>query len=530
MSEQQHASPAEAATKIRALLQESNDQRSDIARLDELRRILAVFRDDRIINSSGGGKTKNASLAMRKWQSFLQKSHAKLIDQLAVRVSHVSFVRIFLGVIATSPVLQGPRLDLMIDPDLLSKLFTALVVQTFDSKPIRTLLLSEFMAPYRDVQYYGMVAIASIAASTDFDVEAADGLVELLKMIPLVESQKELDVSMSTSNLGCLFAPPQGSTGETLTDEDSSSEDEEDDNDERKVKKSKEKPQRLARCLDYRAHRSVWTKAWVAVLKLKHSKATLRDVLAFLPLSVLPVSTQPLRFSDFFMKAYATDAPILSLLALDGLFVLITIHGLEYPAFYKQLYKLVNSPFLYLKQRTQFCRLLDKCLNRNEMLPAHIVAAFSKRLLRKCLTAPPASCMCVVAIVANLLRNHPETACLIHRQEEKKIEDTFDPLTNDPELANALGSSLWEVEALEHHYYPAVVTLAKSVGRDMDAPMHNIEDFLGVTYNSLIEEERGKRKRKETALAFQRPNRLFSKDDLFGSIISRPDTSLEQES
>jgi hypothetical protein len=29
----------------------------------------------------------------------------------------------------------------------------------------------------------------------------------------------------------------------------------------------------------------------------------------------------------------------------------------------------------------------------------------------------------------------------------------------------ALGSSLWELSALSHHYYPAVATLAKSIGK-----------------------------------------------------------------
>jgi CBF/Mak21 family len=568
LSNESSTSPAEAAARIRALLKDKpKDVRSDVARLDELRRILASFLEDRILPNRGGrgggrGDDQDALSAVKKWRQFLKKSHATLVEQLCCRVSHVSFVRIFLGVIATSPSLvhgrgvedRGRR---KIDSELLTKFFVALIQcgsKAFESMPIRTMLTTEFLKPYRDVQYYSMTAIAAIAeqraagsadgGDDDNDdtgsIETSDWLVELLKMIPLADSEQELRASRksSSSSDSCLFPHNQNVAASEAEDDDESSsqsdedkeeeeEGDDDDNNDESKQKSQGKDAKLVSYFDYRAHRSAWTKAWLAVLKLQHSNATLRDALTFLPLSVLPVSTQPLRFSDFFMKAYGhNDSPVISLLALDGLFVLITIHGLEYPAFYKQLYKLVNSPFLYLKHRLHFCRLLDKCLNRNEMLPAHIVAAFCKRLLRRCLTAPPASCLFIIALISNLLRNHPEASCLIHRDTDSLINDTFDALTDDPEKANALGSSLWELESLERHYYPAVVTLAKSVGRDLNAPKHDLEEFLNVTYNTLFEEERGKRKRQETALAFKKPTKLFSRDDLFGSIISRPDESL----
>ena len=220
----------------------------------------------------------------------------------------------------------------------------------------------------------------------------------------------------------------------------------------------------------------------------------MKQTLRFLPTSVLPVSATPLRFADFFMNAYsltssaesngAANAVVVPMLALEGLFLLMTQHGLEYPNFYKQLYKLIVSPrVLMVKNRTKFCSLLDKCLSRNDMLPAHIVAAFVKRLLRSSLSAPPASCLFCLALCSNLLRQHPETACLVHRQKKqmkrapaedvdredeatKMMEDGFDATTDDPEQANALQSSLWELGALERHYYPAVVTLAQAVGRE----------------------------------------------------------------
>jgi len=54
----------------------------------------------------------------------------------------------------------------------------------------------------------------------------------------------------------------------------------------------------------------------------------------------------------------------------------------------------------------------------------------------------------------------------------------------------ALESSLWELSALAHHYYHAVVTLAKSIDTETETtPMHAIDDFLRHTYMSLFEQE-----------------------------------------
>ena len=111
------------------------------------------------------------------------------------------------------------------------------------------------------------------------------------------------------------------------------------------------------------------------------------------------------------------------------------------------------------------------------------------------------------------------------------MEDGFDATTDDPEQANALQSSLWELGALERHYYPAVVTLAQAVGREVElkTPLHNLPDFLGLTYATIFEQERNKRKRcsaknstTTTPLAFTKPESLFAENDVFAGILSVP--------
>ena len=63
------------------------------------------------------------------------------------------------------------------------------------------------------------------------------------------------------------------------------------------------------------------------------------------------------------------------------------------------------------------------------MLPAYVVASFSKKLCRLTLSGPPSGGLFVLALVSNLLRKHGECACLIHRRGKHEdgglIEDVF---------------------------------------------------------------------------------------------------------
>ncbi len=60
-------------------------------------------------------------------------------------------------------------------------------------------------------------------------------------------------------------------------------------------------------------------------------------MLAQLHAAVLPHVTNPLLLSDFLTRAINLGA-MLGMLALNGMFLLMTQHGLEYPQFYVRLY------------------------------------------------------------------------------------------------------------------------------------------------------------------------------------------------
>jgi U3 small nucleolar RNA-associated protein 19 len=82
---------------------------------------------------------------------------------------------------------------------------------------------------------------------------------------------------------------------------------------------------------------------------------------------------------------------------------------------------------------------------------------------------------------------------------------------------------LWELTVLEKHYYPAVATMASSLGRmeTKQAPMHDMEDFLVHTYKSLFDQERKRleKKRKKVPLAFVKPTSLFVETDVFAGML-----------
>jgi U3 small nucleolar RNA-associated protein 19 len=573
-------SSATTAAEIKRLLEEADDDRSDVVRLDELRKIFA-----RLIHSgefdtynpgapetstSTGQQDAKISAVQKKWKQFLSQSHKSFVHQLAAKIRRGNqlyirpLVRTYWGVVASAPRRTQPQGVPIVSADLLLQFVQALTgaAPTLTLDKGLTNLLTEIVQ-HHDVQYYLLTAIASHAETihqrrklSDTDARHAQHqlLFDFLCLVPIVTSKDELEEG------SYLFPPPDGVTLEEANVSDDSSEEEDDDSDdddeedgsdtddeqlksgvsEPPSKKPKIESSRKYAFQTLRGHRRGLSKAWHAVLRLSLPERCLKQALLFLPNHILPNVSRPLLFSDFFMSAYQHGG-VISVLALDGLFLLMTQHRLEYPSFYKQLYRTLTPQLFFVKYRTRFFRLLDKCL-KNDLLPAHIVAAFLKRLCRCTMTAPPSAILFVLALCSNLIRKFPETACLIHRKEmtdksnDPAFADEFDPAIDDPEKANALSSSLWELQTLERHYSQQVVTLARSLGRteELSSPLYNLEDFLGHTYATLMEQERKPRKQRSkfagdasagthstpvTPLTFVEPRGLIVEGDVFSGIL-----------
>lgn len=545
------AASAQVARQIKELLKQVNndDDRADAARLDELRRIFAK------LAAAGDLQQPGSSEARAKWHAFLRSSHQSMVEQLKQRIvqGKRTALRTLWGVVATTPAWGGGdalQQQPLVDLDLLVH-WVAATTRTAAAwdQSIHHMIQAEFLQPYRDVQYYTLKAIQRVAQRTlnknhpRQQHRVAERLVEMLTWIPLAKSQAELD---DTTTSAYLFPPSENAvpnenddsgdedddSQQDSNDDENSSIDPDDSSDESDGEEPAAKRPKLSRNRfqfeRVRAHRREWSKAWMMVLKLDLPTPALKQALQFLPTHVLPVVTSPLLFADFFIQAYQ-HAGVVPILALDGLFVLLTQHGLEYPDYYKQLYRLVTPTLFYVRYRIRFFRLLDRSIARNDLLPAATVAGFCKRLLRASLQAPPAGIMTALALCSNWLRKHPETLVLVHSSATSTSTDPFDANADDPAASRALQSSLWELHALQQHYLPAVVTLAAAVGSPAqdEAPLLDLEDFYSQSYHNLLEQER-KRSKKKTPLTFQPPKHLFDASDVFGDILEITQTELPQ--
>ena len=237
--------------------------------------------------------------------------------------------------------------------------------------------------------------------------------------------------------------------------------------------------------------------SWLALLRLPLPQDVQRRVLLAIPSRVLPFMSdrQPLLLADFLTDALKTPSGATPLLALQSLFTLMIRHGLDFPNFYPRLYELLSTDTAHAKYRAKFFHQLDSFLS-SPVLPAYVAASFAKRLARISLVAPLGVALFAVPAIYNLVRRHPQILPLLHRsnhndgssmvgkahqqkqqqqQQHQQWPSTSDPFnadTNDPFATRAIESSLWELTALQTHYYAPIASLARSLAiSTMPAPI-----------------------------------------------------------
>lgn len=69
------------------------------------------------------------------------------------------------------------------------------------------------------------------------------------------------------------------------------------------------------------------------------------QVLVRMHTKIVPHMASPLLLTDFLFKALDVGG-LMGMLALHGIFILVTKHGLEYPHFYERLYRLLTPASL----------------------------------------------------------------------------------------------------------------------------------------------------------------------------------------
>ncbi|CDF41092.1 unnamed protein product [Chondrus crispus] len=277
--------------------------------------------------------------------------------------------------------------------------------------------------------------------------------------------------------------------------------------------------------------RKAFGAAWVSLVADKSlSSEHRRDILERVPTELIPNMSDPLVLADFLNDSYNNGKDVsVATTALDGLFVLISKHGLDYPLFYPKLYALMSPDALfYANGRKRFLELSALFLRQGAMLPGGMVAAFVKRLTRRALMAPTEGALWCLRLAVDLLYKHPNVSYIVHRtvnlfdgtnttgsvgKKRPRTDTTKDPFDDeelDPQASKADESSLWELEVLADHISPAVSRLVTSFSKDVrknpPAPPGVLSDYTGLSFEDTFQAE-FKRRAKSSHLAYDMPGR-----------------------
>ncbi|XP_076473087.1 nucleolar complex protein 4 homolog isoform X2 [Babylonia areolata] len=233
-----------------------------------------------------------------------------------------------------------------------------------------------------------------------------------------------------------------------------------------------------------KAHKKLFTACLMGFLRSDLTPSLYRRVLTKLDDKLLPFLSSPLLLADFLTESYNIGGAI-SLLALNGLFILIHKYNLDYPDFYTKFYTLFQPQIFQAKYCARFFYLADIFLSSTH-LPAYLIAAFIKRLSRLALTAPPAGAKVCIVLVEILLVRHPSCSVLVNRPCHTCSSDPFLDRQEDPAKTCAMDSSLWEIKTLQSHYSPEVAQEAMSINHPIKQEKA-IADFLEGSTEQMIE-------------------------------------------
>ena len=159
----------------------------------------------------------------------------------------------------------------------------------------------------------------------------------------------------------------------------------------------------------------------MALLRNDLSESLIQYVLMKVHETILPNLYLPMQMADYLVDCYNYGG-ITSVLALNGLFILITDYNINYPNYYNKLYQLLTPEAFQLKYRQRFLTLLVQSL-RSTAVPATVVAAFMKRLCRIAVTGSPSTAMFVIPLITELITYHHSCYPLLHVADEEDIYD-----------------------------------------------------------------------------------------------------------
>lgn len=262
-----------------------------------------------------------------------------------------------------------------------------------------------------------------------------------------------------------------------------------------------------------KGHLQEFSSCWLEFIQgvSSHAPELHRSILLIINERIIPYMTKPTLLADYLTESYNAGG-LVSLLALNGLFTLMHKQNLDYPSFFPKLYSLLDDKILHCRYRKRFCRLFGIFMTSTHM-PAYLVAAFVKRISRLSLDASPAVISWVIPFVYNMFKAHPAIRILIHRkvsENETAKSDPFNMKELDPSKCKAIESSIWEIHALNRHYWTGTVKQSRIFTERLTKPPFKLDDFLeGPTYNNLIQEELTHKWTKVPPLSINIPETIF---------------------
>ncbi|KAH7087168.1 CBF/Mak21 family-domain-containing protein [Paraphoma chrysanthemicola] len=387
---------------------------------------------------------------------------------------------------------KAPKYNIKTGP--LPRLVEALLLLPLDD-PSRDEFADKYFKQYDDIRFFTFKAVKTVL---DSDLELPTRTLVTANSLSLLSTLEE--VPNSSGDIENFYTQPQAKNPIT----------------------------------SLRAYKEKAQEAWLVTMRAGLTKDQRKSILTAFAHRIAPWFQQPEMLMDFLTDSYDVGGAT-SLLALSGLYYLISEKNLDYPSFYLKLYSLLDDGLLHSKHRSRFFRLLDTFMSSTH-LPAALVASFIKRLSRLALHGPPAGIVVVIPWVYNMFKRHPACTFMMHREirdparkqqlEEEGMSDPFDMAESDPMLSNAIESSVWELEALQTHYHPNVATLAKIIAEQFTKRSYNLEDFLDHSYTALLDVELDRDLKKDPEVEFEIPKRIFTEEEglgtfgkLFGTVV-----------
>ncbi|KAL4002327.1 CBF/Mak21 family protein [Acanthocheilonema viteae] len=216
-----------------------------------------------------------------------------------------------------------------------------------------------------------------------------------------------------------------------------------------------------------------YQEAWLLLVKHELPKPLLKKMVPYLSEHAIDSFREPFLIGDFLFRIFKMGE-VFAILSLAGIFKLVVKYNFEFPNFYQCAYGLITPVVCYLNYREKFFVLLDTFLSSSH-LPIYIVAAFVKRLSWLTLFAPVSCQEPLCALIRNLIIRHKDVEFLVHRDNPETFsDDPYDEKQMDLQKCGAMKSSLWEIKALQRHWFIDIAKRANFV----DKEMQRMESFV----------------------------------------------------